>query len=121
MDPSKSTHIMILSLDMIVLGKFSLGSYVPGSKNMKYVLHLDLESASSLTFERFAGGGTHSIQPSVQSSTVQQVPQDQTDLSTNAGGDNLTTRWPKLYMYCTLPSLFPAFSFQRGSEAIYLI
>ncbi len=75
MDPAKSTYIIILSLDLIVLGKFSLGSYVPGSKNMKYELHLDLESGKSLTFERTAGAGTMSVPPSVQTST-QQGPHD---------------------------------------------
>jgi len=71
-DPSKSTYIMILSLDMIVLGKFCLGSYVPGSKNMKYELHLELESGN--WFERTADGA---ISPSMQPSAEQHGTRDQ--------------------------------------------
>ena len=96
MDPSKSTYVVVLSLDMIVLCKFSLGSYVPGSKNIKYELYLDLESGNSLTFERTAGGA---ILPSVQPVPEQQGARDQDGvapiLSTNlCAGDTLLHQPP---------------------------
>jgi hypothetical protein len=67
---------MILSVDMIVLGKFALGSYVPGSKNMKYELHLDLDSGLPEFFERTAGEVTPvlpSVQPGQQGAGDQDV------------------------------------------------
>ena len=45
-------HVTILSFDKTVLNKFSLGTFVPGSKIMKYELYLDLEGVGNVIFEK---------------------------------------------------------------------
>jgi hypothetical protein len=120
MDPAKSTYVMILSLDMVVLGKFSLGSYVPGSKNVKYELHFDLESGNSLAFERIAGGGVASIPPSVRPSTEEQGAGDDKGVAPISSpnlcaGDTTPAPTPNTPTATTLCNL--SFRFEGTSKA----